>query len=58
VDSIVQEVLGGMEPGGIILMHVGANPDDHSTLDADALRRIIDGIKARGYSFAAIEDYL
>lgn len=56
--SIVQQVLGEVSPGAIILMHVGANPDDRSTLDAEALTRIIDGLRARGYSFVTIGDYL
>jgi peptidoglycan/xylan/chitin deacetylase (PgdA/CDA1 family) len=58
VDTVVHAVLAGLEPGAIILMHVGANPDDHSTLDADALLRVIQGIRAAGYSFVTIEDYL
>ncbi len=28
-------------------MHVGSNPNDRSTLDADALRTIIDDIRLR-----------
>ena len=57
-ESIVRQVLAGVAPGAIILMHVGANPDDRSTLDADALGRIIDGIRAGGYSFVTVGDYL
>lgn len=58
VDSVAEQVLGGLEPGAIILMHVGANPDDRSTLDADALPRVIEGIRARGYAFVTIDQYL
>ena len=35
----LNRVLGSLEPGEIVLMHCGSNPDDHSTLDADALPR-------------------
>jgi len=46
-----------LQPGEIILMHVGANPADHSTLDADALPRIIDAIRAHGYQFVTLPPY-
>ena len=39
-------------------MHVGANPTDHSTLDAGALPRIIGAIRARGYRFVTVPPYL
>ena len=42
VQSVVSRALSSLQPGEIILMHVGANPD-HSTLDPDALARIIRG---------------
>jgi peptidoglycan/xylan/chitin deacetylase (PgdA/CDA1 family) len=35
-------------------MHVGSNPTDHSTLDADALPRLITQLRARGYSFVTL----
>ena len=35
-------------------MHVGAHPTDHTTLDADALPRIISELRARGYSFVTL----
>ena len=43
-----------MQPGEIVLMHVGSNPKDRSTLDGDALRNIIETIKAAGYGFVTI----
>lgn len=49
--AVVDRVLSGASPGGIVLMHVGSNPDDRSTLDADALPAIIDRLRARGYTF-------
>ena len=33
---VASRVLGAAQPGEIVLMHVGSNPDDHTTLDADA----------------------
>jgi peptidoglycan/xylan/chitin deacetylase (PgdA/CDA1 family) len=47
-------VLASLTPGQIILMHVGSNPNDNSTLDADALPRVIDELRARGYGFVTI----
>ena len=58
VDLVVRRVLEAVHPGEIVIMHVGSNPADRSTLDADALPRIIEQIRGRGYSFAAITDYL
>jgi peptidoglycan/xylan/chitin deacetylase (PgdA/CDA1 family) len=57
-DLIVDRVLAALRPGEIVIMHVGSNPDDRSTLDADALSRIIDELRARGYGFVTIADYL
>jgi peptidoglycan/xylan/chitin deacetylase (PgdA/CDA1 family) len=55
VDSVVQRVLEAATPDEIVLMHVGSNPNDHSTLDADALPRIISGIRAAGYGFVTLD---
>jgi peptidoglycan/xylan/chitin deacetylase (PgdA/CDA1 family) len=55
VDSVVARVLAGRTPGQVVLMHVGANPDDHTTLDAVALPRIIAGYRAAGYSFTTLD---
>jgi peptidoglycan/xylan/chitin deacetylase (PgdA/CDA1 family) len=49
VSSVVQTVRHGLQPGAIVLMHVGANPDDGSTLDADALGQIIRLARSEGY---------
>jgi hypothetical protein len=35
-------------------MHVGSNPDDGSTLDADALPQIITRLRALGYHFVRL----
>jgi peptidoglycan/xylan/chitin deacetylase (PgdA/CDA1 family) len=52
---VVSRVLGAARPGEIALMHVGSNPDDHTTLDADALPRVISGLRAQGYSFVTLD---
>jgi peptidoglycan/xylan/chitin deacetylase (PgdA/CDA1 family) len=39
----------------IVLMHVGSNPDDHATFDADALPQVITELRARGYSFVTLD---
>lgn len=54
VDKVVARVLADRTPGQIVLMHVGANPDDGTTLDADALPRIIAGLRADGYGFTTL----
>ena len=55
VDSIVQRVLDAAAPGEIVLMHVGSHPADHSTLDANALPRVISGLRAAGYGFVTLD---
>ncbi|WP_255353872.1 polysaccharide deacetylase family protein [Phycicoccus sp. Soil748] len=54
VDSVVARVLAGRTPGQVVLMHVGANPDDGTTFDAAALPRIIAGYRAAGYGFTTL----
>jgi peptidoglycan/xylan/chitin deacetylase (PgdA/CDA1 family) len=55
--SVTSRAVARLQPGEIILMHVGANPHDHSTLDADALHGIITAIRARGYRFTTLTEY-
>ena len=52
--TVVARVLASRQPGQIVLMHVGANPDDGTTLDADALPRVIAGLRAAGYGFTTL----
>ena len=54
VATVVSRVTASLVPGQIVLMHVGAHPTDHSTLDADALPRVIDALRDRGYSFVTL----
>jgi peptidoglycan-N-acetylglucosamine deacetylase len=56
--SIVARVMAALRPGEIVLMHVGSNPQDGSTLDADALASVISSIKAAGYSFVTMDALL
>ncbi len=58
VASVVQRVLDGAEPGEVVLMHLGANPDDDTTLDADALPRVIRQLRKAGYSFVQLSRVL
>ncbi len=56
--SIVARVMAGLRPGEIVLMHVGSNPNDGSTLDAAALASVIGSIKVAGYSFVTLDALL
>jgi peptidoglycan/xylan/chitin deacetylase (PgdA/CDA1 family) len=57
-DDIVSAVLDGAHPGAIVLMHDGGlgggNPDRTRTLAA--LPRIIDGLRAQGYTFETVPE--
>jgi peptidoglycan-N-acetylglucosamine deacetylase len=55
--TVTTRALNAARPGEIVLMHVGAAPNG-TTLDADALAGVIDGLRARGYSFVAIWDLI
>jgi peptidoglycan-N-acetylglucosamine deacetylase len=57
-DQVVGRVLDTAQPGQIVLMHVGSHPSDGSTLDADALPRIIRDLRERGYGFVTLRDAL
>jgi peptidoglycan/xylan/chitin deacetylase (PgdA/CDA1 family) len=56
--KVRDRVLAAARPGMVVLMHVGANPDDGTTLDAAALPAVIDGLRARGYSFLTLQQAL
>lgn len=56
--TVMDRVLAGLQPGEIVLMHIGSNPDDGSTLDADALPGIIDRLSASGYGFVTLDELL
>jgi peptidoglycan/xylan/chitin deacetylase (PgdA/CDA1 family) len=52
---VAARVLAALRPGEIVLMHVGSNPDDHTTFDADALPQVITELRALGYSFVTLD---
>jgi peptidoglycan/xylan/chitin deacetylase (PgdA/CDA1 family) len=56
--SVADRAVGAARPGEIVLMHVGSNPDDHTTLDALALPSIISRLRALGYSFVTLNSLL
>lgn len=58
VSTVISRVLAALCPGEIVLMHVGANPDDGTTLDAAALPRLIPTLRARGYRFVTLNALL
>jgi len=56
--AVVSRVMSTLRPGAIVLMHVGANPDDGSTLDADALPELIHAVRRAGYGFTTLDSLL
>ncbi|NUP60195.1 MAG: polysaccharide deacetylase family protein, partial [Pseudarthrobacter sp.] len=55
---IVQRVMASAQPGEIVLMHLGSNPDDGSTLDAAALPQVISQLRGAGYGFVTLDAVL
>lgn len=53
--TVLDRVLGSATPGQIVLMHLGAHPQDGSTLDADALPAMIAALRDRGYGFVTLD---
>lgn len=58
VAAVVDRVVAARTPGAIVLMHVGANPDDGTTLDAAALPRVVDRLRGHGYRFVRLSRIL
>lgn len=56
--TVVARVRETLAPGQIVLMHVGAHPQDGSTLDADALPAVIAMVRAQGYGFVSLNALL
>ena len=52
--GVVRRVVDGLEPGAIVLMHLGVARDG-SLLDARALPAVIDSVRGRGYAFTTLE---
>jgi len=57
VGSVVRRVAGQLQPGTIVLMHLGV-AHDGSLLDAQALRRVISLVRARGYRFVTLGGFV
>jgi len=53
--QVTDRAVGALQPGEIVLMHIGSNPDDGSTLDADALPGMIQRMRAAGYDFVTLD---
>ncbi len=53
VDQIVQTSMAEAKPGAIYIMHVASN-----SADALALPRIIDALRANGYSFGTVDEII
>jgi peptidoglycan/xylan/chitin deacetylase (PgdA/CDA1 family) len=56
--QVADRALSALQPGEIVLMHIGSNPDDGSTLDADALPQVIDRMRQAGYGFVTLDSLL
>lgn len=56
--TVVDRTLHDLRPGAIVLMHLGATPEDHSAVDAEALPDLIDAIGARDYGFTGLRGLL
>ena len=55
--DVERRVRSALQPGAIVLMHLGGNPDDGTTFDADALPQVIATVRAAGYSFVVLNDW-
>lgn len=55
-EEIARRALGGMRAGSILLLHDGDgyDPDGDRLQTAEALPRIIDGLRARGFHFVTL----
>jgi peptidoglycan/xylan/chitin deacetylase (PgdA/CDA1 family) len=53
--TVTDRAVGALRPGEIVLMHVGSNPDDGTTFDADGLAGMIAGMREQGYGFVTLD---
>lgn len=58
VQSALGRVVSNLRPGEIVLMHVGSNPHDNSTIDAAALPAVIRAVRARGFRFVTLPGFI
>jgi peptidoglycan/xylan/chitin deacetylase (PgdA/CDA1 family) len=57
VATVTRRVADQLEPGAIILMHLGV-AHDGSLLDAEALPRVITLVRRRGYRFVGLDGFV
>lgn len=56
--EVTDRAMNALRPGEIVLMHLGSNPEDGTTLDADALPDMIERMRAAGYTFVTLDALL
>jgi peptidoglycan/xylan/chitin deacetylase (PgdA/CDA1 family) len=56
--EVADRAVNALRPGEIVLMHIGSNPEDGTTLDADALPDTIERMRAAGYTFVTLDALL
>ncbi|SES68278.1 polysaccharide deacetylase family protein [Geodermatophilus poikilotrophus] len=56
--EVADRAVDALRPGEIVLMHLGSNPEDGTTLDADALPDVIERMRAAGYTFVTLDALL
>jgi peptidoglycan-N-acetylglucosamine deacetylase len=56
--QVTDRAMNALRPGEIVLMHLGSNPEDGTTLDADALPDMIERMRAAGYTFVTLDALL
>ena len=56
--EVTDRAMDALRPGEIVLMHLGSNPEDGTTLDADALPDMIERMRAAGYTFVTLDALL
>jgi peptidoglycan/xylan/chitin deacetylase (PgdA/CDA1 family) len=56
--EVTDRAMNALRPGEIVLMHLGSNPEDGTTLDADALPDMIGRMRAAGYTFVTLDALL
>ena len=56
--EVTDRAMNALRPGEIVLMHLGSNPEDGTTLDADALPNMIERMRAAGYTFVTLDALL
>jgi peptidoglycan/xylan/chitin deacetylase (PgdA/CDA1 family) len=56
--KVTDRAMDALRPGEIVLMHLGSNPEDGTTLDADALPDMNERMRAAGYTFVTLDALL